>query len=167
MFVSYIHTLNYTELNCICVVGGYKMPLYWAKHEYIQYCLYILSPTSCNGNTPITLSPTRLLYSLKFESKGMKLYPLGEYQKIEKMWSLQPVKITLSYLKVRDRYGSLFLKEANIFDYVCEEESPTHCLMSRHVEIRRSFLVWKVITLWLAESREHKLVRSNRWRQAF
>ena len=81
---SYSHTLNYTESNCIRVVGGCKMPLYWAKHEYIQYCLYILSPTSCNGNTPVTLSPTRLLYSLKIELKGTKLYPLGEYQRIEK-----------------------------------------------------------------------------------
>ena len=47
---------KYTESNYIhCVVGGCKMPIYWAKHEYIQHCLYILSPTSCNGNTPITI----------------------------------------------------------------------------------------------------------------
>ena len=83
--ISYIHTLNYTESNCICVVGGYKMHIYWAKHEYIQYCLYILSPTSCNGNTPVTLSPTRLLYSLKLESKGHEIISSREYQRIEKM----------------------------------------------------------------------------------
>ena len=49
------------------------MPIYRAKHEYIWYCLYILPPTSCNGNTPVTLSPTRLLCSLKFESKGNEI----------------------------------------------------------------------------------------------
>ena len=75
---SYNHTLNYTESNCIRVVGGCKMPLYWAKHEYIQSCLYILSLTSCNGITPVTLSPTRLLYSLKFELMGARNYLPGE-----------------------------------------------------------------------------------------
>ena len=54
MVVSYIHTLNYTESNCIHVVGGYKMPIYRAKHEYIQHYLYILSPTCCNRNPPVT-----------------------------------------------------------------------------------------------------------------
>ena len=65
--------LKYTESNCIRhVVGGCKMPLYGAKHEYIQHYLYVLSPTSCNGNPPITLSPTRLLCSLKLEIKVHK-----------------------------------------------------------------------------------------------
>ena len=31
------------------------MPLYRAKHEYIQHYLYILFPTSCNGNPPVTV----------------------------------------------------------------------------------------------------------------
>ena len=30
------------------------MPINRAKHEYIRYYLYILYPTSCNGNTPVT-----------------------------------------------------------------------------------------------------------------
>ncbi len=65
--------LNYTELNVIChIVGDYKMPIYRAKHEYIQYYLYMLSLPSCNGNTPVTLSPTRLPCSLKFEIKVHK-----------------------------------------------------------------------------------------------
>jgi hypothetical protein len=54
MVVSYIHTLSYTELTCIRVVGGYKMPICRAKHEYIQYYLYMLSLPSCNSNTPVT-----------------------------------------------------------------------------------------------------------------
>ena len=45
------------------------MPINRAKHEYIRYYLYILYPTSCNGNTPVTLSPTRLPCSLKYEMK--------------------------------------------------------------------------------------------------
>ena len=68
------------------------------------------------------------------------------------MWSLWLVKIALSYSRVRDRYGSLFLREANIFDYVCEEKPPTHRLMSRRVEIWCSFLLWKVTTLWLTRA---------------
>ena len=43
MLVSYFHTLNYTESNCIHVVGGSKMPIYEAKQEYILYYLYLLS----------------------------------------------------------------------------------------------------------------------------
>ena len=41
MIVSYVHTMNYTELSCICVVGSCKMPIYEAKHEYILYYLYL------------------------------------------------------------------------------------------------------------------------------
>ena len=41
----------------------------------------------------------------------------------------------------------LSLKEVNSFDYVREERSPTRRLTSRCVEIRRSILVWKVVTL--------------------
>ena len=46
---------KYTESNIIRrVLGSYKMPINRAKHEYIRYYLYILYPTSCNGNTPVT-----------------------------------------------------------------------------------------------------------------
>ena len=49
------------------------MPINRAKHEYIQYYLYILYLTSCNGNTPVTLSPTRLPCSLKSEKRLTKM----------------------------------------------------------------------------------------------
>ena len=51
------------------------MPINRAKHEYIWYYLYILYPTSCNGNTPVTLSPTRLPCSLKSEKRLTKCVP--------------------------------------------------------------------------------------------
>ena len=58
---------KYTESNCIHrVVGGCKMPIYWAKHEYIQYCLYILSPTSCSGNTPVTVKVVGHVMTMPF-----------------------------------------------------------------------------------------------------
>ena len=68
-----IDHLKYTESNGIRrVLGSYKMPINRAKHEYIRYYLYILYPTSCNGNTPVTSlngtfvedkSPNRMLFA--------------------------------------------------------------------------------------------------------
>jgi hypothetical protein len=66
---------------------------------------------------------------------------------MEKMQLLQLVEITFSYSRARDRYVSLSLKEANLFDYVRKEQRPTHCLTSRHVEIRCTFLIRKVVTV--------------------
>ena len=66
---------------------------------------------------------------------------------MEKMQLLRLVEIIFSYSRARDKYMSLSLKEANIFDYVREEQWPTHRLTSRHVEIRRTFLIRKVVTV--------------------
>lgn len=56
------------------------MPIFRAKHKYIQYCLYILSPASCNGITPVTvhrhLSQVRLTVGL---AVGMQVMDLCSY----------------------------------------------------------------------------------------
>ena len=73
LYLSYYAHLSYTESNCIRrVVGGYKMPINRAKHEYIWYYLYILYPTSCNGNTPVTLSPHQTALQSQIREKAHK-----------------------------------------------------------------------------------------------
>ena len=63
------------------------------------------------------------------------------------MWFLRLVKSYFLIRGGRDRYGSLSLQEANVFDHAREEQWPPYHLTSRRVEIWRAFLIRKDVTV--------------------
>ena len=82
---SYIHTLNYTESNCIRVVGGSKMPYTGPNTSiYSIICTYYLQLPVTEIH-PLHSPPPDCSAVSNLNRRATKLYPLGGYQKIEKM----------------------------------------------------------------------------------
>ena len=82
---SYIHTLSYTESNCIHVVGGYKMPYTGPNTSiYSIICTYYLQLPVTEIH-PLHSPPPDCSAVSNLNRRATKSYPLGGYQKIEKM----------------------------------------------------------------------------------